>query len=30
VKATESDKVESFCVLKPFQTIWHGFVIFWL
>jgi hypothetical protein len=27
VKATESDKVESFCFLEPFQTVRHGSII---
>src|ERR1035438_2816282 len=27
VKATESDEVESFCFLEPFQTVRHGTII---
>jgi hypothetical protein len=29
VKATESDEVESFCFLKPFQTVRHMAIIVW-
>jgi hypothetical protein len=27
VKATESDEVESFCFLEPFQIVRHGAII---
>jgi hypothetical protein len=27
VKATESNEVESFRFLEPFQAVWHGFII---